>query len=301
MALKFNCGNCGAEIVVKYVGKGEKAKCRLCGTETVVPESATATEEEPDIVRRARERREGPPVEKRPNDNPFPLVPFSSGHSRARMLIFVLVVAMLLAAISVGSTYSQIRLVHKVLDEGGVTVEEAEANSTRQETVFALKIGVLLAIVVFLPIWAHRAYRNLPSLGIRGLRFTPGQVVRAWFGKIVSLYRPCQIITEIWKASDPKIDLSDHLVWQRSRSWVVIGWWWFLWIITVPVNILTFGATFEAKTLEGLLATSWVVLISEIAFIVTCNLLVLIVRTIDSRQEDKHNELRRQGISIAQP
>jgi len=213
MALKFKCANCGKEIVVKFLGKGEMAKCRSCGAETVVPEQAVETGEEPSILKHIRETREGPPVERRPEANPFPLVPFSSGHLRAKMLTFIVVTAMLLAAVSAGSTYSQIRLVQKVLDEGGITLEEAEANSSRQEAIFLLKIGVLLAIIAFLVIWVHRVYRNLPALGARGLRFTPGQAVRSWFGKITSLYRPYRVIKEIWKSSDPEVDIRKGLFW----------------------------------------------------------------------------------------
>ena len=47
MALKFNCTNCGKEIIVKYLKVGEVAKCRNCGTEVTVPSTAIDTGEEP--------------------------------------------------------------------------------------------------------------------------------------------------------------------------------------------------------------------------------------------------------------
>jgi hypothetical protein len=296
MALKFKCENCGKEIVVKFLTTGETARCRFCDAETVVPEDAAETAEEPMIVRHSRETREEPLPERKEEGNPFPLVPFSSARSRARILTCVLLAAVLLGVVSIGSTYLQIGLVYKVSEEGGVTLEEAEANSNRQETIFISKFGVLIGILVFLLIWVHRAYRNLPALGVRGLKFSPGQAVRSWFGKIVSLYRPYQVIKEIWKASDPNVDLSKGSSWKDASSWSVIAWWWFLWIAVIPVNLLVFGFSLEAEILDELVGLSWVVLVSEVLFIVTCNLLILVVRAIDVRQEEKNRRIRQLGI-----
>jgi len=39
MSLKFNCPYCGAEIMVKYLRPGEKAKCYQCGKISPVPEN----------------------------------------------------------------------------------------------------------------------------------------------------------------------------------------------------------------------------------------------------------------------
>jgi len=40
MSLKFYCLNCGATLVVKFLKKGERAKCRSCGIEVYVPDNA---------------------------------------------------------------------------------------------------------------------------------------------------------------------------------------------------------------------------------------------------------------------
>jgi transcription elongation factor Elf1 len=50
MALKFNCSGCGQEIIVKHLKVGEVAKCRNCGAETKVPETAIETDEQSSIV-----------------------------------------------------------------------------------------------------------------------------------------------------------------------------------------------------------------------------------------------------------
>jgi predicted RNA-binding Zn-ribbon protein involved in translation (DUF1610 family) len=297
MALKFKCDNCGKEVIVKYLRRGETAKCRFCGVETVVPDDAVETGEEPMIVRHLREAREEPIPAGKEEGNPFPLVPFASGHSRARMLMYVLVVAILLAVVSVGSTYFQIGLAQRMLDGSEVAFEEREASFNRQVAILVLKFGVLIAIFAFLLIWVHRAYRNLPALGVRGLKFSPGEAVRSWFRKIASLYQPHQVIKEIWKGSDPNVDLTNGSSWKDASSWSVITWWWFLWMVIVPVNLLVFGFSLEAERWEELAGFSWAVLVSEVLFIVTCNLLILVVRATDVRQEEKNRRIRQLGIS----
>jgi hypothetical protein len=298
MRLKFNCDGCGREIVVKYLRKGEVAKCRMCGVEMVVPESAIESGEEPSMLRHIRESREGPPVQEKAEANPFPLAPFSSGRPRSRILIFFLVIAILLAVASIGSTYSQIRLVHKVEREGGVTLQEAEANSTRQGAIFLLKIVFLVAISLLLMVWIYRVYKNLPALGVRGLRLTPWQAAFARGG--FSFVRPYRVIKEIWKASDPEVDLADGLSWKESSLWGGIRWWWFLWVTVIPVNLVAFMISFEAESLSEMLGSSWVVVISEIPFIVAYNTLARVVQRIDGKQDRKYQKLRQLGISPSQ-
>jgi hypothetical protein len=48
--LKFNCKNCGWEIIVKYLKPGEMSKCRNCNTENEIPDNALETDELPEYM-----------------------------------------------------------------------------------------------------------------------------------------------------------------------------------------------------------------------------------------------------------
>src|SRR4029450_4533394 len=50
--------------------------------------------------------------------------------------------------------------------------------------------------------WFRRAYRNLPALGARRLRYRPWWAVAAWLLPVVSLFRPQQVLNDIWRARD---------------------------------------------------------------------------------------------------
>jgi hypothetical protein len=79
-------------------------------------------------------------------------------------------------------------------------------------------LGVVTAIT-FLK-WVYRAYKNVQGFGAEGLRFSPGWAIGYYFVPILSLIRPVQVMSEIWRASyDPRN-------WPRSPgSWLIAAWW----------------------------------------------------------------------------
>lgn len=74
MALSFRCEFCGKEIIVIYLRRGEKAKCRRCGEYVVVPNEATEIEPLPEQVRSTTEVTESTSsreVQSKPITNPW--------------------------------------------------------------------------------------------------------------------------------------------------------------------------------------------------------------------------------------
>jgi hypothetical protein len=49
MALKYSCPQCGSPVIIRFLKIGDKAWCKTCGSESVIPDSATETEEAPRI------------------------------------------------------------------------------------------------------------------------------------------------------------------------------------------------------------------------------------------------------------
>lgn len=80
MALKFNCINCGQEIIAKYLKIGDAVKCRHCGAEMAVPENAIASDEKstllgvkvPDTSIADSQAKPGINTEARPKDPDYP-------------------------------------------------------------------------------------------------------------------------------------------------------------------------------------------------------------------------------------
>jgi hypothetical protein len=91
-----------------------------------------------------------------------------------------------------------------------------------------------VAAAIVIPMWCHRVYRNLPALGAQRLRFSLGWAAGAWFVPIMWLWRPYEVLREVWQNSRPK---------GESRTLLKI--YWTAWLIA---NWVAVGAVFARFT-----------------------------------------------------
>ena len=145
--------------------------------------------------------------------------------------------------------------------------------------------------------WIHRAHRNLPSLGNTSLKYSPGWAVGWFFVPILSLWKPYQVTTEIWKASDPTTDINDSTAWQKSPASSIVSSWWFLFLVSAFISYIVMSFVLQAETPNELLTASWWSFIMGVIDIVIAILTILIVRNIDQRQQMK-NQLSRTPLTF---
>src|SRR4029078_204309 len=104
---------------------------------------------------------------------------------------------------------------------GGIDQVAANANDARQNAiVVVLVISVLTSLVTFL-VWLYAAHANLHALGCRDIEFTPGWAVGWFFVPLMNLFKPYQVVSEIWRGSDPATLLK-----ALPSGTALIGWWW---------------------------------------------------------------------------
>lgn len=105
-------------------------------------------------------------------------------------------------------------------------------------------VSFLITAVVFV-VWFRRMYRNLPSLGARELRWSPGWAVGAWFVPFLNLWRPVQIACDISRASDPTAPAELGGNWHTRAADQVITVWWALFLgsnfVWSRTNVSVFG------------------------------------------------------------
>jgi hypothetical protein len=97
--------------------------------------------------------------------------------------------------------------------------------------------------------WFRRAYLNLPALGARRLRFRPWWAVGAWLVPVFSLFRPKQVLNDIWRASDPGLPPEQGDTWRRRPVAELLGWWWLSFLASVLVRSITTEAVHAAADL----------------------------------------------------
>ncbi|HEX9342609.1 MAG TPA: DUF4328 domain-containing protein, partial [Actinomycetota bacterium] len=173
------------------------------------------------------------------------------------------------------------------------------ATSTTQVLLF------LVTAYLFL-VWVRRAYDNLVAFGGRQLRFAPVWASVGWFVPVLGLFRPKQIVDDLWRASDPALPLRDELEgaggvggtagrwWQRPVP-PLLTWWWYAflasvlaratWFATVRAfaSLLTLGLS--SVLLEDLRPSAGVAAVADLLTVAAALLAIGVVNEVTARQE----------------
>jgi hypothetical protein len=136
---------------------------------------------------------------------------------------------------------------------GQLTPDQVATNDPIQAILGLLQSGLGIVTGITFLKWIYRAYKNIQGFGAEGLRFSPGWAVGYYFIPILSLIRPVQVMSEIWRASD------DPRNWpRRPGSWVIVSWWTLFLIYTgvtqVSLEIAIQASTNDQWTLAAVLA-----------------------------------------------
>ncbi len=108
---------------------------------------------------------------------------------------------------------------------------------------------------------------------------------------ILSLFRPYQVTKEIWKASDPAVEVNDGSAWQKAEASPIIILWWVMFLVSGYVGYFLMRASLTAETVGELLTVSKLTLATDIIDIPAAFLAIILVRTIGQRQDQKFKQL----------
>ena len=111
---------------------------------------------------------------------------------------------------------------------------------------------VIIAGITFLR-WTYRSNTNLRALSGESMRFTPGWSVGWHFIPIANLWKPYQVMKEIWKVSHK----------GASTTHSVVGWWWALWIIANYIAGMAINSVEHADDASGYAASALSFIISD--------------------------------------
>ena len=146
--------------------------------------------------------------------------------------------------------------------------------------------GVVLLTAVFFLIWIYRAHKNLKVFGATELKYSPGWAVASFFVPFLNIFRPYQVIAEIWKASAKGARRGVGANWKFEHIPAYFGLWWGLWLLS---GLLDFFSAF--MILGGGLANQQLVasryrLVYDVVSITCAVLAIVVVLRITARQEN---------------
>jgi Domain of unknown function (DUF4328) len=204
--------------------------------------------------------------------------------TRGRVASAFLAIMLVGALLSLWADVQQVDLIGRVLDGGRTTLTEINDSDDRVAwTAAVYTIGYIPAAIAFL-FWYSRAYRNVIAFGFPN-RWSPRWAVAYWIIPILSLFRPKQVMNDIWRGSGPagETDL-------RSRPVSpLLHWWWAAWLLTTWVSQVAFRASFEdgdfVSDPEDLRSQSIAYAISDVVDVVAGILAILVIRAVTARVE----------------
>jgi serine/threonine protein kinase len=214
---------------------------------------------------------------------------------RARVALWL---SILLALASAVANLGDTSAARELAGEGASTGDLYLVIGVIQAAWFLVTAGLWLA-------WFRRAYLNLPGLGARRLRFRPWWAVGSWLLPVFSLFRPKQVLNDIWRASDPDLPLDQPDAWRKRPVAELLGWWWLAFLASILVRSITTEAVHAAADLMllGLLPeqldrfqpSAGMQILADLLTVV-CGLLALrVVRRTTARQHDRATRLAATG------
>ncbi|GAA4757323.1 MULTISPECIES: DUF4328 domain-containing protein [Flavobacterium] len=173
-------------------------------------------------------------------------------HSRAKYAIVFIALIFILDLFSLLFDYLEYLLLTSDFNQDIVT--EAENNDLRQSILGILYILVYITSVVFFIRWFRRAYYNLHTK-IDHLSHSEGWAAGSWFIPFICLYRPYQIMKEMYTETVDYLEDQNKKIGNQYYSYF-IGFWWTLWIISNFLGRIYFKETMNADTISELLESN---------------------------------------------
>ena len=195
---------------------------------------------------------------------------------RAKNAITLIWIVLALEIISLISGYFQYDLLQTVANGGEISTETATANDTREQMIGIIYlIAYIISAITFIQ-WFRRAYFNL-HLKVNHLSQTEGWAAGSWFVPIISLYRPYQIMKEIYQETKELL-IKKGIDFKQSFSTSALGWWWTLWIINNIIGQFVFRYSMKAASIDELTTSTVVSMIGNIIGIPLALITVKVIR-----------------------
>lgn len=164
---------------------------------------------------------------------------------RAKNAIILLLIVMILDIASLISGYLQYNLLQNIVNGVEVSEAAADANDNREQLIALIyMVAYIISAFTFI-MWFRRAYYNLHQK-LDYLNHPEGWAAGAWFVPVVNLYRPYQIMQELYEETQGLLQ-KNEINSGRYLSSDTLGWWWGLWILTNIVAQIAFRMSTNAQ------------------------------------------------------
>lgn len=149
------------------------------------------------------------------------------------------------------SSYFQLDLLNRIEMGLDYTDQEADINDLREAAIGILyTITYIISVVTFI-MWFRRAYFNLHQK-LDNVSFSEGWAAGAWFVPILNLFRPFQIMKELYVKTDKL--LKDNVIdYDKKNDLNFVNIWWGFWVVLNFISSRETRMAFKAETIEEII------------------------------------------------
>lgn len=166
---------------------------------------------------------------------------------RAKLAQLFIWAVMTVDIISIFSSYLQYNLLKLLQNNEEVTEQMLSSNDTREQIIGYLYIVIFIISAFTFIQWFRRAYYNL---NIRvNCNHSDSWAAGSWFVPIISLFRPYQIMKEMWTKTSQLLKSKNPDYFETST--IMIGLWWTLWIVSNYIGKYVLKSAFKSETIEN--------------------------------------------------
>jgi hypothetical protein len=223
-----------------------------------------------------------------------PAIGFEGYRPLRRQGLYARMALAAMAAVDLLAVFSDLReyFLLERLETDLVTVEELEASDQRQLAVAGAQFVVFAFSAAFFIAWLHRAHGNLYAIGAQYPRYSRGTAIWSWFVPILNLWRPKQVINDVWRGSDPDAPADQGDTWRAAAPPLLYAVWWFVWVVLNFAYNADFRIYLRAETLDELQFSSLFTAVTDSLSVLGALLALAVVRRTTARQEARAERIR---------
>lgn len=213
---------------------------------------------------------------------------------RGKIAIYAFWVIIAIDLVAILSGYVELDLLKQIKFGEFVDDSAIDTSDFRQVVLGILQtISYIVCSIIFL-YWFRRAYGNLHRLGIKYINHSESMAIWAFVIPIVSLFRPVQIMNEIWVETQNYIKKNDRNF-KITNGILFIGFWWLLFIVTNIIGRFILRDALNLETIDDLINNSQNQLYSDILQVVEAFFIIGIVYKISQFEEKLAEVVKRSG------
>jgi hypothetical protein len=198
--------------------------------------------------------------------------------NRADLARYVYILLIFLSALNLIFDYQVLYFFQELNVGANIPAERLKANENARTFLAIVNLVASLASILFMVMWFRRAYWNLHQI-FDGLRFSEGWAAGAWFVPIIFLYRPYQIMKEMFEETRFFLKENNHPGEANVLTYSRVNWWWAVFIINNMFQFVLFRYILTYNNADAVYNDTIMQMIAEILDIASVYLTMNMIKT----------------------